>query len=342
MHAKDTRAAEGIEKKREGEKGKWKKSCSLSSARSKQLQGKIYNEGPPDLTSISDERRMQSFWHVTEGERDGKQNKEASQKFEIFRPYECIHGTLYMHYKCQINARLSRNDIPSIWNDPQRDEKHPKWEVNALDSVHFSPNKDIASRPDNTNEFRSHSETHFWNVTPGYLRSSAFFIRRRSELSFSHCGKNRSLFHTSLAIAEINTGAGKRNINRGWCRSICRNGTGENKTKKRRSGAALEGDTDGQEPLWWRLLLAWCHQPQTPFVCQATKLIEIKAGSRWPGIIKSLTNTNKAEKEGARRGGFLWPAESERRDAVWANLSEVGRLWVCKQPWFPLLLFACL
>lgn len=209
-----------------------------------------------------------------------------------------------MHYKCQINARLSRNDIPSIWNDPQRDEKHSKWEVNALDSVHFSPNKDIASRPDNTNEFRSHSETRFWNVTPGYLRSSAFFIRRRSELSFSHFGKNRSLFHTSLAIAEINTGAGKRNINRGWCRSICRNGTGENKTKKRRSGAALEGDTDGQEPLWWRLLLAWCHQPQTPFVCQATKLIEIKAGSRWPGIIKSLTNTNKAEKEGARRGAF--------------------------------------
>lgn len=157
----------------------------------------------------------------------------------------------------------------------------------------------------------------FWNVTPGYLRSSAFFIRRRSELSFSHCGKNRSLFHTSLAIAEINTGGGKRNISQGWCRSICRNGTGENKTKKRRSGAALEGDTDGQEPLWWRLLLAWCHQPQTPFVCQATKLIEIKAGSRWPGIIKSLTNTNKAENEGARRGGFLWPAESERRDAVW-------------------------
>lgn len=146
-----------------------------------------------------------------------------------------------------------------------------------------------------------------------------FFIRRQSELSFYHCGKNRSLFHTSLAIAEINTGAGKRNISRGWCRSIWRNGTGENETKKRRSEAALEGDTDGQEPLWWRLLLAWCHQPQTPFVCQATKLIEIKAGSRWPGIIKSLTNTNKAENEGARRGGFLRPAESERRDAVWGS-----------------------
>lgn len=196
MHAKDTRAAEGIEKKREGEKGKWKKSCSLSSARSKQLQGKIYNEGPPDLTSISDERRMQSFWHVTEGERDRKQNKEASQKFEIFRPYECIHGTLYMHYKCQINARLSRNDIPSIWNDPQRDEKHPKWEVNALDSVHFSPNKDIAS-PAWQYEWISVT---FWDTFlkrhPGIFAIECFFhTSTERAVIFSLREKQKSLSH---------------------------------------------------------------------------------------------------------------------------------------------------
>lgn len=45
---------------------------------------------------------------------------------------------------------------------------------------------------------------------------------------------------------------------------------------------------------------------QTPFVCQATKLIEIKAGSCWPGIIKSLTSTNNDE---TGRGGVLRPAE---------------------------------
>lgn len=59
--------------------------------------------------------------------------------------------------------------------------------------------------------------------------------------------------------------------------------------------------------------------PQPLFVCQATKLIEIKAGSCWLGIIKSLPNTNKAVSTGAGRGGpprpvgALSPAEAHLR-----------------------------
>lgn len=47
--------------------------------------------------------------------------------------------------------------------------------------------------------------------------------------------------------------------------------------------------------------------PQSLFVCQATKLIEIKAGSCWLGIIKSLTNTNNAASRGAGRVGLPRP-----------------------------------
>lgn len=167
-------------------------------------------------------------------------------------------------------------------------------------------------RPDNANEFWSHSETRFWNVTPGCLRSSAFFlyihVDAERAVIFSLQGKQKSLSHF---------------IGHHWDQyeeyepevSV------ERRKGKEEEWRCVEGDTDGQEPLWWRLLLARCHQPQTPFVCQATKLIEIKAGSRWPGIIKSLTNTNKAENEGPKRAGFPRPAESER-------FGESGRGWL--------------
>ncbi len=178
MHAKDTRAAEGIKKERE-RKGNGKKAAPCLQRDQNNSKVKYTMKGPL-IWPASQMRGGCSLSDMLQREREREKETESkkkkpSQKFEIFRPYECIHGTLYMHYKCQINTRLSRNDIPSIWIDPQRDEKHPKWKVNALDSVHYSPNKDIASRPDNMNEFRSHSEARFLKRHPGIFAIECFF-----------------------------------------------------------------------------------------------------------------------------------------------------------------------
>lgn len=238
-------------------------------------------------------------------------------KHTLFGPYECIHGTVYMHYKCQINAWWKRclpiYEILSIWNDPQRDEnipnrsftEGPRGKRARLDGM-ISDNKDIAFRLDNANEFWTHSEACFPNVTPGYLRSSASSRMPTERLViFSLWEKQNSLLHfighhrdqyeprlgeylSARSTSIFEEAGGKKE------------GMKLNFGRHRWTGTFMVEAPAGMVP-----------PAQTPFVCQATKLIEIKAGSCWPGIIKSLTNTNNVEtgieSEGCEAFWGLWP-----------------------------------
>lgn len=101
----------------------------------------------------------------------------------------------------------------------------------------------------------------------------------------------------------------------------------EEKERVLHSELEKEGNTDGQVLFTAEASAGAVPRAQTPFVCQATKLIDIKAGSCWPGIIKSLRNTNThTAHRGQKRGR---PDEAIPLEQAEARVCVLGCVCVC-------------